>query len=473
MGMEAKLQQQAPQTAQPNKPNLTGIPTQMKLDFERRSGLSFDDVRVHYNSDKPAQLQALAYTQGTQVYVGPGQERHLPHELGHVVQQKTQEIPITSFINHIPVNTDAALEREADQAKSSYPRINFVNRPSTSNIVVQRQFFIKYDSKSKIWDVKNIGRPNFPNYIENIKATDATEDELLTKNHLISSADISTNIQNLLLNNLAGKTPSIMTPKDTDAAKGFYALCNMIIPDDNIRFGDKSRMGSDTYESYDSLFHHADYGISNMRLRAIDYATRIANIIANLSGVDIPTLIAYSNEFEFILNASPANIRFGDSGNNQAIKRHFDAPLKMEIDEKDEDIKYEIEKKLIAPTGKQRKSRTVYKIIYNAGNIAKNPFAKRFIEAKKLEKVLTSKYKEGLRITTPKIVKRTSDDSPIVLSSDDKSFKAGSIKQINKSLESVELHIHYEKRKKLSSIPQTVKRNIIIKKGSIKKKKIT
>lgn len=33
------------------KANVTGIPTQMKLDFEQRSGLSFDDVKVHYNSD--------------------------------------------------------------------------------------------------------------------------------------------------------------------------------------------------------------------------------------------------------------------------------------------------------------------------------------------------------------------------------------------------------------------------------------
>jgi hypothetical protein len=33
----------------------------MKTRFENLSGLSFDDVRVHYNSNKPAQLQALAY----------------------------------------------------------------------------------------------------------------------------------------------------------------------------------------------------------------------------------------------------------------------------------------------------------------------------------------------------------------------------------------------------------------------------
>ena len=35
-----------------------------------------------YNSDKPRKIGALAYTQGTQVHIGPGQERHLRHELG-------------------------------------------------------------------------------------------------------------------------------------------------------------------------------------------------------------------------------------------------------------------------------------------------------------------------------------------------------------------------------------------------------
>lgn len=113
--MEAKLQQQTPQKAQADKPNLTGIPTQMKLDFEQRSGLSFDDVRVHYNSDKPAQLQALAYTQGTQVYVGPGQERHLPHELGHVIQQKSGIVHPTYYIRGMPINDQPQLEYNANQ----------------------------------------------------------------------------------------------------------------------------------------------------------------------------------------------------------------------------------------------------------------------------------------------------------------------------------------------------------------------
>ena len=73
--MEAQLLTQRAERPEVKKPNLTGIPTQMRLNFERRSGLSFDDVRVHYNSDKPARLGALAYTQGTQIHVGPGQER--------------------------------------------------------------------------------------------------------------------------------------------------------------------------------------------------------------------------------------------------------------------------------------------------------------------------------------------------------------------------------------------------------------
>lgn len=111
--MRQKVIRKAPEQAKKPTPNLTGIPTQMKLDFERRSGLSFDDVRVHYNSDKPARIGALAYTQGNQVHVGPGQERHLKHELGHVVQQKQGIVRPTTWINGLPVNDSPLLEKDA------------------------------------------------------------------------------------------------------------------------------------------------------------------------------------------------------------------------------------------------------------------------------------------------------------------------------------------------------------------------
>ncbi|PCJ37331.1 MAG: hypothetical protein COA99_12840 [Moraxellaceae bacterium] len=68
--------------------NNTGLPDNLKSGIENISGYSMDDVRVHYNSTKPAQLQANAYTQGTNIHLGPGQEKHLAHEAWHVVQQK-------------------------------------------------------------------------------------------------------------------------------------------------------------------------------------------------------------------------------------------------------------------------------------------------------------------------------------------------------------------------------------------------
>lgn len=101
--------------------NLTGIPAQMKADFERRSGLSFDDIRVHYHSEKPEKIGALAYTQGSQVYIGPGQERHLGHELGHVVQQKLGYVPAERTVKGISFNLDPALEHDADRIASGVP----------------------------------------------------------------------------------------------------------------------------------------------------------------------------------------------------------------------------------------------------------------------------------------------------------------------------------------------------------------
>ncbi len=92
----------------------TGIPRRMKTGFENSSGFSFDDVRVHYNSEKPAQFHAHAYTQGNEVYVAPGQEKHLPHELGHVVQQKSDMVKPTGEIGGLPLNDDEAMENGAD-----------------------------------------------------------------------------------------------------------------------------------------------------------------------------------------------------------------------------------------------------------------------------------------------------------------------------------------------------------------------
>jgi hypothetical protein len=46
----------AQRLASPTKPNTTGLPDNLKSGIESLSGMSMDSVKVHYNSDKPVQL---------------------------------------------------------------------------------------------------------------------------------------------------------------------------------------------------------------------------------------------------------------------------------------------------------------------------------------------------------------------------------------------------------------------------------
>jgi len=107
--------QPQPQLQQAPHANNTGLPDQLKSGIESLSGFSMDDVRVHYNSSQPAQLNALAYAQGSDIYLAPGQERHLPHEAWHVVQQAQGRVrPTLQMKEGVSVNDDVGLEREAD-----------------------------------------------------------------------------------------------------------------------------------------------------------------------------------------------------------------------------------------------------------------------------------------------------------------------------------------------------------------------
>ena len=94
--------------------NKTGMPNQLKAGIEALSGMDVSDVRVHRNSSRPAQLNALAYAQGNEIHLGPGQERHLPHEAWHVVQQRQGRVLATKQIAGTDVNDSPALEEEAD-----------------------------------------------------------------------------------------------------------------------------------------------------------------------------------------------------------------------------------------------------------------------------------------------------------------------------------------------------------------------
>lgn len=71
------------------------MPSHLKAGVESLSGISLDDVRVHYNSHNTAALHKLAYAQGTDIHVAPGQEKHVAHEAWHVVEQKQGRVKPT------------------------------------------------------------------------------------------------------------------------------------------------------------------------------------------------------------------------------------------------------------------------------------------------------------------------------------------------------------------------------------------
>ncbi|WCT11642.1 DUF4157 domain-containing protein [Mucilaginibacter jinjuensis] len=122
------------------KGNNTGLPDQLKAGVENISGHSLDDVKVHYNSAEPAKMQAHAYAQGNQIHIAPGQEKHLPHEAWHVVQQKQGRVrPTIQMKGGLHVNDDYGLEHEAD----------------TMGVLA-----LKADSQNSSQSVKNTDTPN-------------------------------------------------------------------------------------------------------------------------------------------------------------------------------------------------------------------------------------------------------------------------------------------------------------------------
>lgn len=148
--------------------NHTGLPDRLKAGVENLSGISMDDVKVHYNSSAPRQVQALAYTQGTEIHVAPGQEKHLPHEAWHVAQQKQGRARPTAQIKGVAISDDQELEREADamgeravggQASADLPA-DVQSNPSAAALptaqAIQRKVGFEYemgDIQTRAWSV--------------------------------------------------------------------------------------------------------------------------------------------------------------------------------------------------------------------------------------------------------------------------------------------------------------------------------
>jgi len=149
MSVKNSIEQQQPIQ---KKENNTGLPDNLKTEMENLSGYSMDDVKVHYNSDKPAQLQAHAYAQGTDIHLATGQEKHLPHEAWHVVQQMQGRVKPTMQMKG-EVNDDAILEKEADVMGAKALNVNGINTKvnitSISSSAIKQAKFHRSNKKKR------------------------------------------------------------------------------------------------------------------------------------------------------------------------------------------------------------------------------------------------------------------------------------------------------------------------------------
>jgi hypothetical protein len=130
--------------------NKTGLPDHLKSGVENLSGYSLDDVKVHYNSDKPAQLNALAYAQGTDIHVASGQDRHLPHEAWHVVQQKQGRVQPTVQVKREISNAGAGSGKQVVQCVL----VNITGKRLTGGEI--EDYLTRYpDQAEEIMDAEN------------------------------------------------------------------------------------------------------------------------------------------------------------------------------------------------------------------------------------------------------------------------------------------------------------------------------
>ncbi|SFL12415.1 YD repeat-containing protein [Paenibacillus sp. 1_12] len=172
-----------------------GMPSQLKEGVESLSGMGMDDVKVHYNSSKPQELNALAYAQGADIHLGPGQEKHLPHEAWHVVQQKQGRVnPTMQAKSGVSINDDAALESEADRMGQQAVQMK------TEGGVIQLQ-------QTEIY-VKNItGSYTDTGGVVHEFQYDGEEHVATTKSHPRGRVDYDTQVKKLLKkNNIVPRT---------------------------------------------------------------------------------------------------------------------------------------------------------------------------------------------------------------------------------------------------------------------------
>jgi hypothetical protein len=303
--------EESPESIQ--KKNNTGLPDTLKSGIENLSGYSMDDVKVHRNSDKPAQLHAHAFAQGTHIHLAPGQEKHLPHEAWHVVQQKQGRVkPTLQMKGSIPVNNDVNLEQEADRmgvkamqfrASASYFHSALENS-DTPNII---QRALVYESSASGYHKVQVN-DNRPWWNSVDKYMPVGSSGNLARCHVISFEAIRLGVWQALVEYMYG------SKKWSDFTGAINRLRNAVFP----YGGTASTHTSATHASKLGTIANALYNHINTTLPKIQTATPAKQV-------------AYADEIVLCMNSSPDNLRVADAKTNSSIGSGLD-PRGWDID---------------------------------------------------------------------------------------------------------------------------------------------
>lgn len=94
---------------------ITNLPGNLKSGIATASGISLGTTDVRYDTSEPPQINASAYAQGSDIHLVPEQEKHLPHEAWHLVEQTQHRVrPAMQITDGVAISDDEALEHEAD-----------------------------------------------------------------------------------------------------------------------------------------------------------------------------------------------------------------------------------------------------------------------------------------------------------------------------------------------------------------------
>lgn len=169
--------------------NQTGVPDALLQKVMQESGLDLSQVRVHYNSPKPAELGALAYTEGFNIYLAPGEEAQLEHELWHVVQQLQGRAKATEMIAGKPVDGRQGMEDEADRGKTPNQLEQKTQDIETAPIVQTKQPPTDMDRLKTILDWNNVPESEVLQILKRLSAADKATVASTYKSKLIACLD--------------------------------------------------------------------------------------------------------------------------------------------------------------------------------------------------------------------------------------------------------------------------------------------